>query len=56
MMLSFDHIERTGLSQQEVLKRAKEHRSYMNDRFGQDICSLQEAIGSVIDAAIEYAQ
>ena len=52
---TFDYLDRTGLTQEEVLRRAKEHRSYMFKATGWRP-TLQQAIDSVIDAAAEYAQ
>lgn len=56
MIIKFDYIDRTGLTEAEVLKRAREHRTYMNKRFGAGTVSLQDAVHSVIDAAAEYNQ
>lgn len=53
---TFDHIERTLLDRQEIMKRARQLRADMEERFGEGSYPIQEAIDSVIDAAIEYAQ
>jgi hypothetical protein len=55
-MIKFDHISYTGLTEAEALNRARIHQRYMNNRFGRGTVSLQEAVASVIDAAIEHAQ
>lgn len=55
-MIKFNYIDRTGLSEAEVRKRATSHQRTMNRRFGAGTTSLQDAVDSVIDAAIEYAQ
>lgn len=55
-MLKFDYIESTGLSQDEILRRANKLFKYLSDRFGEEYINLQYCIDSVIDSAIEYAQ
>ena len=54
MALTFNWIKQTGLTQDEVLMRARAHQASMR-RGGFD-SSLQEAVDAVIDAAIEHAQ
>jgi hypothetical protein len=52
--LSFTWINRTGLTQKEVLRRAKALQK-AGQREGISF-TLQEAVDSVIDAASEYLQ
>lgn len=55
-MLRFDHIKYTGKTEAEILTLAQEIFEEMNQRFPGCCYGLQDAIDSVIDAAIEYNQ
>ncbi len=56
IVIKFDYINLTGLSEETVLENSRDHVKYMNDRFGEEIYTLQEAVDSVIAAAVEYNQ
>lgn len=54
MTITMTHSERTSLSRDEIMKRAKALREDGRKR-GMPL-SLQQAVDCVIDAAIEYNQ
>jgi len=54
--LTFAHIERTGLSKDQVIAAAQALKKAMEQRFGKNACTLQQAVDNVIDSAIEHNQ
>lgn len=55
-MLTFKYLDLTGLTQEEILRRAKIGLKETEKRFGKGIVTLQNEIDAYIDAAVEYAQ
>ena len=55
MKITFKYIELTGLTQGEILRRARALRKAMNKRYPGST-ALQQAVDCVIDAAIEHIQ
>lgn len=54
MTVTMKHSDRTGISREEIMRRAKKLRADARRRKME--ISLQDAVDCVIDAAIEYAQ
>lgn len=55
-MITFDCINLTSLTSDEVLAQATENYNYMVARCGESSYTLQEAVDSVIMAHIEHTQ
>ena len=56
LKFKFNYINLTGLTEAEVLVRAKRHKKEMEKHFYKGVITMQESIDGIIDAFIEHNQ